>query len=189
MATEKPKRDRKAEYERRKARKAAEAKRVSSVEVSEHDPEEFRRRRDLINAELALLTQRTCDLPTDADRDIDFAYRHAGNPNLTPLQAPSIGAWQWYEYSRNEPSKFLEITQKREDAKAKIAGTITSQRMEDDKRQQFAIIDRIEKQLTIDVKAMVKDLMDKFPMDVLTECRKYDAAWKKFLEMEANSVR
>jgi hypothetical protein len=182
MATEKPKRDRKAEYERRKARKAAEAKRESSGDISEHDPDEFRRRRDLINAELALLTQRTCDLPTDADRDIDFAYRHAGNPNLTPLQAPSIGAWQWYEYSRNEPSKFLEITQKREDAKAKIAGTITSQRMEDDKRQQFAILDRLRAQLKVDVKEVVSDLMSKFPEDVLLVCRTFEAAWKAFHE-------
>ena len=89
-----------------------------------------------------------------------------------------------YLYARREPPKFLEICAKREDAKAKMAGTITNQRMEDDKRQQFAILDRIEKQLTIDVKEMVNDLMDKFPREVLRECRKYGDAWESFLAEE-----
>lgn len=73
--------------------------------------------------------------------------------------APSRATWQWYLYACREPNKFLEICAKREDAKAKQAGTITSQRMEDDKRKQFAMIDRIRRQLTIDVQGMVDDLM------------------------------
>ncbi len=131
--------------------------------------------------QLALLTSAQ---PTDLDRDIDFAYRNMALPSVTPLMAPSLGAWQWYLYARREPIKFLEISAKREDAKAKQAGTITNQRMEDDKRKQFAIIDRIEKQLTLDVKDMVNDLMSKFPRDVLRECRKFDEAWKSFLAEE-----
>ena len=131
--------------------------------------------------QLALLTS---GQPTDLDRDINFAYRSMALPSVTPLMAPSLAAWQWYLYARREPAKFLEICAKREDAKAKMAGTITNQRMEDDKRQQFAILDRIEKQLTLDVREMVNDLMDKFPREVLRECRKYGDAWKSFLAEE-----
>ena len=131
--------------------------------------------------QLALLTN---GQPTDADSDIDFAYRHMSLPTVTPLMAPSTSAWSWYLYARTEASKFLEICAKREDAKSKMAGTITSQRMEDDKRQQFAVIDRIEKSLTLDVAAIVKELMEKFPQDVLTECRKFDTEWREFLELE-----
>lgn len=96
--------------------------------------------------------------------------------------APSLGAWQWYLYARREPIKVLEISAKREDAKAKQPGTITSQRMEDDKRKQFAIIDRIERQLTLDVKGMVDDLMLKFPHDVLNQGRKHKEAWRAYFE-------
>ena len=74
---------------------------------------------------------------------------------------------------------------KREDAKAKIAGTITNQRMEDDKRQKFAILERLEKSLTTDVNAIIRELMEKFPRNVLTVCRSFDAEWKEFLAMEA----
>jgi len=122
--------------------------------------------------------------PTDLDRDIDFAYRIMALPSVTPLMAPSGAAWKWYLYARKDPVKFLEICAKREDAKAKQAGTITNQQMEDDKRKQFAIIDRIEKELTLDVRGMVKDLMDKFPREVLRECRKYGDAWNAFLAKE-----
>lgn len=132
--------------------------------------------------QLALLATRTANAPTDADRDIDFAYKNSGNPGITPMMAPSLGAWQWYEYARNLPEKFLEICAKREDAKAKAAGTITNQRMEDDKRQQFAVIDRIMKQLQLDVRAVAKELMTKYPEDLLNECRKQKAQWKSYFE-------
>ena len=129
--------------------------------------------------QLALLTS---SQPADADRDIDFACRKMALSTVTPLMAPSISGWSWYIYARTEPNKFLEICAKREDAKAKAADTITNQRMEDDKRQQFAIIDRIVKQLTLDVKAVVTDLMTKCPEDALLECRKYQKEWKAFFE-------
>ena len=129
--------------------------------------------------QLALLTSAQ---PTDLDRDINFAYRHMALPSVTPLMAPSLGAWQWYLYARREPIKFLEISAKREDAKAKQAGTITSQRMEDDKRQKFAVIDRIMQQLTLDVKEMARDVMTKCPEDFLLECRKFEGPWKAFFE-------
>ena len=122
--------------------------------------------------QLALLTN---GQPTDADRDIDFAYRNMALPSVTPLMAPSTSGWSWYLYARSEPNKFLDICAKREDAKAKMAGTITNQRMEDDKRQQFAIIDKIEKQLTLDVEGMVTELMEKFPGDVRRVVAKFDA--------------
>ena len=40
--------------------------------------------------QLALLTNAQ---PTDLDRDIDFAYRNMALPSVTPLMAPSLGAW------------------------------------------------------------------------------------------------
>lgn len=134
--------------------------------------------------ELRKLEKRTRGQPTDADGDIDFAYRNMALPTVTPLMAPSMAGWSWYIYSRQEPNKFLEICAKREDAKSKMAGTITNQRMEDDKRQQFAVIERLKKELTTDVAAIIKELMEKFPDDVLRECRKFDVEWKAFLAKE-----
>jgi len=124
--------------------------------------------------ELVLLARQTAGRPTDADGDIDFAYRHMSSPSVTPLMAPSMAGWSWYIYSREEPNKFLEICAKREDAKAKMAGTITNQMMEDDKRQHFAVIERLEKELTLDVEAIITELMQKFPGDVRRVVAKFD---------------
>lgn len=177
---EKPKakrtRNRGAEYDRRKI------KRLINQPKNPEEEGFSDAANDLINAQLVLLEQRSKDQPTDADRDIDFAYRSMAVSSVIPLMAPSLPAWQWYLYARSEPNKFLEICAKREDAKSKLAGTITSQRMEDDKRQQFTILDRIEKQLTLDIKGVVTDLMSKFPEDTLLECRKHVPAWKAFHE-------
>jgi hypothetical protein len=54
--------------------------------------------------------------------------------------------------------------------------------MKDDKRKQFAIIDRIERHLTLDVKGIVDELMLMFPHDVLNQCRKHKEAWKACFE-------
>ena len=132
--------------------------------------------------ELKQLALMTNGQPADVDRDIDFAYRNMALPTVTPVIAPSLAAWQWYLYSRREPNKFLEIFAKREDAKAKMAGTITSQQMEDDKRKQFAIIDRIVEQLQVDIKGFAKDMMTKCPEDLLLACRKHEAPWKAYFE-------
>lgn len=185
MTSKRP-RDRKAEYAREKAKRQQRQQAQSAeefVEESDRDKEKDERQK-VIDAELILLSQRTSHIPTDADRDIDFAYSNHGNPALMPLMCPSIGAWQWCEYARVSKEKFLEICAKREDAKAKQAGTVTSQRMEDDKRKQFAIIERIQRQLTIDVKDVIDDLMGKFPREVLRHCRKHEEAWKAFIAEE-----
>ncbi len=177
--------DRKAEYAKRKAARHAAQGRESSVTTVYSIDEKQRAedvKRQLIDAELVILSKKFANLPTDADRDIDFAYRHAGNPELMPLECPSLGAWQWYEYARNSKEKFLDVCAKREDAKAKAAGTITSQRMEDDKRQKFAVIDRIMQQLQLDVKEMARDVMTKCPEDFLLECRKFEGPWNAFFE-------
>ena len=166
-------RDRTKEYEKQRRQRRAAAGIPEPEDPDEHD-----------QLELVLLARQTAGRPTDADGDIDFAYRHMSTPSVTPLMAPSMAGWSWYMYSRNEPKKFLEICARREDAKSKMAGTITNQRMEDDKRQQFAVIERLEKELTLDVAAMIKELMEKFPVDVLRECRKHDEAWKAFLAKE-----
>ena len=52
--------------------------------------------------------------------------------------------------------------------------------MEDDRRQKFAVFDRIMQQLTLDVKEIAKDLMNKCPEDLLFECRKLEGPWKAF---------
>lgn len=130
--------------------------------------------------ELKQLVLSTDGQPTDVDRDINFAYRVMALQTITPLMAPSTAAWQWYLYARREPNKFLEIFAKREDAKVKSAGTVTHQQMEDDKRTKLALLDRIEQQLTLDVKSIVNDLMTKFPEDTLLECRGYTEAWEAF---------
>ena len=135
-----------------------------------------------IAEELKQLILLTNAQPTDLDREIHFAYLNMALPPVMPLMAPSTATWLWYEYARDLPDKFLEICAKREDAKAKHAGTITGQRMEDDKRQKFAILDRIDRQLTLDAKGMVDDLMQKIPEDVLNYSRKHTQAWDAYFE-------
>lgn len=166
-------RNRENEYARRKLARQQNSALREADQALELSEEELRQ-------ELAVLAVKTADAPTDADRDIDFAYRNSANPTITPIMAPSLGAWRWYEYARDNHAKFLEICAKREDAKAKAAGAISVQRMEDDKRQQFAVIDRIIRQLEIDVKAIVKDLMEKCPEDMLNAARKHKAEWKAY---------
>lgn len=191
MADQKPRRKprdtekRKAEYARAKKARQEAAQRREVEETFDPFGQDAKNEREAeIKIQLVLLAKRTSDLPTDADRDIDFAYRNSSNPAITPLEAPSLGAWQWYEFAKADPIEFLKICAKREDAKAKAAGTITSQRMEDDKRQQFAVIERIRKQLKLDVDGIIDDMMAKFPRDVLRRCRKHDAAWKAFIAEE-----
>ena len=164
-------------------RSAVALDRWSEADAADSESQLDERNRDAEIAEelkqLALLTNGQL---TDADRDIDFAYRNMALSMVTPLMAPSTAAWQWYLYARREPNKFLEICAKREDAKAKAAGSISSQRMEDDKRQQFAVIDRIVKQLQLDIKGIAKDLMTKCPEDLLNACRKSKEPWKAYFE-------
>lgn len=174
MPEEKPKRNRSKEYERLKAERLA-------AEMQEAEDAAANAEAEILS-KLAILERRTKGKPTDADGDIDFAYRNMALATVCPLDAPSTAAWSWYVFARDEPNEFLKITQKREDAKAKQAGTITNQRMEDDRRQQFAVIERIQRQLTIDVRETVKELMEKFPDDVLHECVKHKDAWTSFFE-------
>ena len=167
----KPKHNRQNEYARAKLRRQEEAAKRAAELAGQLTAEQ---KEAELKQQLAILAAKTSGAPTDADRDIDFAYKHSANPTITPLMAPSLGAWQWYQYARDLPEKFLEICAKREDAKAKMAGTITNQRMEDDRRQSFAIIDRIEQQLTMDVKAIVNELLEKFPEDVLRVVKAFE---------------
>lgn len=157
---------------RRRRRKSARERRENFL-ASEPPP--LTEAELLLQSQLQLLAQRTRGNPTDADGDIDFAYRNMALPNVTPLEAPSTSAWQWYLFARDQPNKFLESCGKREDAKAKMAGTITNQRMADDRRNQFEVIDRIEKQLTLDVEAIVNELLEKFPEDVLNVVKVFEA--------------
>lgn len=164
---------------------AVEMDRWSETDAADSESELDHHNRDAEFAEelkqLALLTN---GQPTDADRDIDFAYRNMALSSVTPLMAPSTSGWSWYLYARSEPNKFLDICAKREDAKAKMAGTITNQRMEDDKRQQFAVIDRLEKAMTLNLEDVVTELMEKYPRSVLEVCYKFEAEWKAFMAKE-----
>lgn len=168
----KPKRDRSKENEAKRRKRAAAAASAAAVD-------DFQSKQNAIDAELRLLKERTGDGSTDADGDIDFAYRNMAFTDVTPSMAPSASGWSWYLYSRTWPEKFLEICAKREDAKAKMAGTITNQRMEDDKRQQFAVLDRLKKELTLDVEAIITELMQKFPGDVRRVVAKFDVPPEK----------
>ena len=168
------KRDHTSEYAKRKARRALNLADSATEEVDIKD----KVLREL-QLQLVQLEKRTRHNPTDADGDIDFAYRNMALATVTPVMAPSTSAWEWYLFARNDRDEFLKICAKREDAKAKMAGTITNQRMEDDKRQQFAVIERLKKELTIDVESIITELMQKFPGDVRRVVAKFDALPEK----------
>lgn len=175
-------RKRAQEYARNKVLRDKEK---SQTEIDDEERERLRREREeMIAAELLLLEKKTRDDPMDADRDINFAYRNMGVPTVTPLLAPSVAAWQWYLSARIDPQKFLETCAKREDAKAKQAGTVTAQRIEDDKRHQFRLVDNLLKQITIDVETIIDDLMTKYPRDVLRRVKQFKDEWDAFIEEE-----
>lgn len=173
MAEKKPKsvRDRTLEVQKRNARTAAQ----NHIKNTGESPDQEGMNLLQMQVELRMLGKKTKGNPTDADADIDFAYRNMALTTVTPLMAPSTTAFEWYLFARNDRDEFLKICAKREDAKAKMAGTITNQRMADDRRSQFEVIDRIEKALTLDVAAIVNELLEKFPDDVLKVVKLFEA--------------
>jgi hypothetical protein len=140
------------------------------------------KRQQRIRTELQVLEDKYRGKPQDHDRDMLFAYEKMRRTDVMPLECPSPGAWSWYEYAQTEPNRFLELFSKREDAKTKAAGSVTNQRAEDDRRQQFAMLERVQRQLKLDVQQIIDDLMTRFPEDVLLTCRKHEPAWKAFFE-------
>ncbi len=184
MSEKKPRNrgDRSKEVARRKELRARDAV-IRDLEKAE-SPEEIRKKKREIEAQLIMLAERTGQTVPDHEVDMQWAYTNMGNPKVMPLDAPTVTAWSWYEYARTEQAKFLEAWAKRGDARAKAAGTVTQQRMEDDKRQYFAILDRIERELSDNVDETINDLMTKFPTQVLRACKKHEAAWKEFLANE-----
>lgn len=131
--------------------------------------------------ELRQLARQACELPIDIYRDMDFAYRNMSSPNVTPLMAPCLPAWQWYLFARSEPNEFLEMFTKFEEVRARTAGTISTQQMEDDKRKQFELIDKIMKELQFDLDSLIDDVMTKFPDDFLNACRRrHEETWNAY---------
>lgn len=165
---EKPKRDRRRESQKRRVKKAVQS------QITGDSPDPVDMDRVQMQVELRMLGKKTKGNPTDADADIDFAYRNMALTTVTPLMAPSTSAWEWYLFARNDRDEFLKICAKREDAKAKMAGTITNQRMEDDRRNNFAVIERLKKELTLELEAIITELMQKFPGDVRRVVAKFD---------------
>jgi len=137
------------------------------------------KKRARIAAEVDALTARHGDKPTDNDADMTFAYKKM-RATVTPLECPSPGAWSWWEYAQADPQKFLEIYARRDDQKLKAIGAASQQRMEDDRRRQFGMLERVEHQLQLNVTETVRELMEKFPEDVLLECKKHTEAWAAF---------
>lgn len=135
--------------------------------------------------ELKQLAAMTQGKPTDADRDIEFAYRHMGL-ELTPLSAPSVPAWEWYMHSKRSPGKFLEVFAKREDAKSK-AGGITEKRIADDKRKQFTLIDRVEAAMTQDTDSLIEELARQRPENLLHALQK--VGWNVSAPQSQESAR
>ena len=91
-----------------------------------------------------------------------------GLATLTPTDAPSVPAWKWYEYAQQAPSKFLADFVKRKDAKAKTGDALTDKLVEDDKRMQYGLIDRLMETMTKDYSAEIAELSDRCP-DVVVE--------------------
>lgn len=148
------------------------AQRQSAANATDSEPQFCKHDQDAAFADelkqLALLTKGQI---TDADRDIDYAYRMMGLASLSPLDCPSMPAWEWWRYSRQDSMKFLDVVAKREDAKSKAAGTVTTKAFEDDKRTQFAMIDRILESVAEDAEATVRDLAKRFPDELQASLR------------------
>lgn len=179
--TQKKRRDRTADIARTKAKREHESV-VRSLEEAA-TPEAIAEKKRDIEAQLVILSLRTSGDESDHDADMKWAYTNMENPQIMPRDAPSASAWSWYEYARQDRIKFLDAFAKRADAKTRSSGG-SNQRMEDDKRQYFAVLDRIERELSDNVDETIDDLMKKFPTQVLRACKKHEAAWKEFLANE-----
>lgn len=139
------------------------AKRGTNMQAARDAQAVLKMNAAIINEEIVFLEKRTKGQATDADRDIDFAYQHMGLSVLMPTRCPSIPAWEWYRYARTDPIKFLDVVAKREDAKSKMAGSVTTKQFEDDKRTQFGLIAKIMESVSKDVEASVKEFLKTYP--------------------------
>tara|TARA_R110000824_G_scaffold6238_1_gene28873 strand:+ start:1032 stop:1691 length:660 start_codon:yes stop_codon:yes gene_type:complete len=78
---------------------------------------------------------------SDFATDFEWAYRNITNAKVTPTDAPSGGAWFLLTYGRNAKAKFCELALRfftktgRENNEEK--------RIEDDRRERLAVIDRL----------------------------------------------
>lgn len=60
-------------------------------------------------AELAELIARCEGQSVDLRIDIEWAYLNSNEPNLSPSDAPTPGAWTWLQFSKQNRGKFIEI--------------------------------------------------------------------------------
>lgn len=125
----------------------------------------------MFEKELEALTKATESSPIDSDRDIDFAYRNFGLKSLTPAVCPSIPAWRWWVYAKENPGKFLESFAARAEKRRKESAA-GAERFSDDKRQQLAALDKLSKAMSMDVEKTVLELKSRNPFE-------FDAAIRK----------
>ena len=59
--------------------------------------------------ELTELLERTGKLPVNIKNDLMWVYQSRGRKNLSPRDAPSLGAWDMLQYSRTNRAKYTDL--------------------------------------------------------------------------------
>ena len=102
------------------------------------------------------------DVAFDFDRDWQWAMENLSTPDREPKDAPSATAWQLFQYGITQPAKFVEKTLIWSEKLRKETGE-THKQWEDDRREKFRILERVEKNLKEDVTSLIDELLERYP--------------------------
>lgn len=101
-------------------------------------------------AAMAELAARSKGQEVDVNRDVKWAYDEMVDMHATPLDAPSIGAWNMLRWARNDPNRFygnfVYEAFSREKAERELAGQ-QRERMPLDERGRMPL-DEVERLIT-----------------------------------------
>lgn len=79
------------------------------LDVDEEETDADEPKYDASPVELAELLERTEQLPINVKDDLMWVYQSRGRKNLSPRDAPSLGAWDMLQYSRTNRPKYIDL--------------------------------------------------------------------------------
>ena len=82
----------------------------------------------------------------DIQADFQWSYLHCDNPNLSPRDAPTPGAWSWYKFSKSNRAKFMEMATKQ--LLAKDESSKDNWKVDDGRV--LKVLDKIQKEIAAD---------------------------------------
>lgn len=145
--------------------KIARANHMRAVKMAKEKEE--RERRKLVNSQIEELSIRTKDDDIDYDRDLDWVYKNMGRVKVPPLDAPSVSAYRLYEVARENPGDFVKkFSERQKEIRKDKSGSDERERSADE-REKTRALDRLMKEVTPDIAALVEDAIRLHPEVVI----------------------